>query len=199
MTRLIGPYGQEYRLVGPEDLADRETCLEFPDEYYAFTFLSGLAEDPINLTALRRSAEADGLTIAPVGVDDTQLLKNIASELISGRVRLLKPGEWVDRLRAPARQTASSGGETRDDDAEEEEAAAPTESDELTWIKFQVLDHGTGEPVRGVTLQVKLTTGKTKKGRTDGLGMIEFTDIPSGSCDIVRMIDPDALEVVSVN
>lgn len=198
MARLIAPDGQQYRLVGPGHESNSESFLEFSDQFEAFAFLSRLAGDSFNLNALRSSAADDWVALGSSGFDDTGVLERIASDLVSGRVRVVHSGEWEERPRAATRRS-EAGEETRDEDEDtEDEEAPPPASDELTWIKFRVLDDETGDPVRGVLLHVKLTTGKTKKGRTDGQGFIEFTDIPAGSCDIERMIDSDALEVVSV-
>ena len=169
-------------------------------QFSAFAFLSRLAGDAFNLNALRSSAADDWSALGSSGFNDTGVLERIASDLVTGRVRVVRSDGWEEQPRAATRRT-EPGSDTHDedDDTSEGEAPSPPASDELTWIKFQVLDDVSGEPVRGVLLHVKLTTGKTKKGRTDGMGFIEFTDIPSGSCDIERMIDSDALEVVSIS
>lgn len=200
MARLIAPDGQQYRLVGPGHACNGESYLEFSHQFEAYTFLARLADDSFNMAAFRSTAADDWVALGPVGFNDTDLLARIASDLVSGRVRVVHSGKGEERPHAATRR-AESEGETRDvdEDTGDEEAAPPPVSDELTWIKFQVLDDVTGDPVRGVWLHVKLTTGKTEKGRTDGQGYIEFTDIPGGSCDIERMIDPDALEVISTS
>ncbi len=181
--------------------AEDEPILEFQDEFYAFSFLSELADDSFNLSLLRQIAEENALVMALTRMSDARFLKYLASELVSGRIAIGHDDVRERDRRGAAKPPTSPAEETRDEDDEgdEAEAEAAPETDELTWIKFQILDHETGAPVRGVTLQVKLPNGKPKSGRTDGLGIIEFTDIPSGTCNIERMIDPDGLEVVSVS
>ena len=95
----------------------------------------------------------------------------------------------IGRARAPV-----------EEDTGDRPFAPPPESptEEKTWIKFQILDSETGQPMAGITLTVKLTDGTTRKSTSDGSGLIEFKDIPPGSCSIESMSDPDALEVVSM-
>ena len=75
---------------------------------------------------------------------------------------------------------------------------APATSEEKTWISFSIVDHETGEQVKGVTLKVTLPDGKSRSAKSDAAGLIEFKDIPSGTCAIEKMIDADTLEVVAV-
>jgi type VI secretion system secreted protein VgrG len=66
------------------------------------------------------------------------------------------------------------------------------------WVKFQVLDADTEKPLAGVQLKIKLPNGTEGQYSTDSNGMISFDPVDPGTCDIQKMIDTDALEVVSV-
>jgi len=80
--------------------------------------------------------------------------------------------------------------------ADPEEAAS---DDKITHaIQFRVVDDESGSPQSNVALTVKLTTGETRKFITDGNGMIRISGIPGGTCDITRMVDTEAFEVISV-
>jgi hypothetical protein len=68
----------------------------------------------------------------------------------------------------------------------------------LHWVKFQVLDDETGKPLSGVVLKIKLPNGSIGQYSTDSSGMISFDPVDPGTCDIQKMIDSDALEVVRV-
>jgi type VI secretion system secreted protein VgrG len=68
----------------------------------------------------------------------------------------------------------------------------------LHFVKFQVLDDATGQPMSGVLLKLKLPNGTEGQYSTDSNGMITFDPVDPGTCDIQKMIDSDALEVVQV-
>src|SRR5262245_54139069 len=85
-------------------------------------------------------------------------------------------------------------------DEEKQPAAGdePVEEPTLQWIEFRVLDDDTDEPYGGVQLELKLTTGEVRQFTTDGAGRIRIDGIPAGSCDVQKMLDDLALEVVKV-
>ncbi|MHC4406967.1 MAG: hypothetical protein ACYTG0_45705 [Planctomycetota bacterium] len=195
MIELIGAGGERLHLIASHQVVDDETPLEFLDERDAFRFLIELAERHFNRAALRRMVEEDGLVFDPHRISDEHLLKYFAFHLISGRLRVVQRGGWERVSTAGGRATGTPGESAAE---EEEEAAPPPESDELTWIKFEVVYDETGDPVKGVTLKVKLPDGSIRNATTDASGMIEFRDILHGTCDIERMIDSDTLEVVAV-
>lgn len=194
MIELIDPGGERFHLIASHEIVDDETPLEFLDEHHAFWFLTQLAEMPANLAAIRRMAEEDGLVLDPYDVDDEHLLRHFAFHLTGTRLRVVQRGAWERVSTFGSRVTEGSS----ESDEEEEEEETPAESDELTWIKFEVVDDETGDPVKGVTLKVKLPDGSIRNATTDASGMIEIRDIPAGTCDIERMIDSDTLEVVAV-
>jgi len=193
MSRLIGSNGEDYRIVAAHDRHADEPAVEFLDERDAFSFLRRMAEDEFNRAAIRRLAAEDGLVVDAYAVGDQRLLEYLAMDLISGRLRAVRPGEW---------QRASTLGSRRPGEAAEpkqaEEEEAPPPSDEKTWIKFEIIDDETGKPVSGVTLKIKLPDGQSRHGKSDASGIIEFKDIDPGTCEIERMLDGETLEVVSV-
>jgi hypothetical protein len=193
MTKLINCNGEYYRIVAAHNRNADEASVDFLDELDAFCFLRRLAEDEFNRAAIRRFAVEHGFVPAPHPIGDQRLLKYLAANLITGRLQTVRSGEW---------QWAVTSGSQRPGEAREQEQAddeeAPPPSDEKTWIMFEVVDDETGDPVKGVTLRIKLPDGQMRNATTDGSGMIEITDIPPGTCDIERMIDFDTLEVVAV-
>ncbi len=61
-----------------------------------------------------------------------------------------------------------------------------------------LLSDETGDPIRGVKLRIRLPNGQTAEYTTRPDGMIEVDGIDPGTCDIMKMTDDQALEVVSV-
>ena len=68
----------------------------------------------------------------------------------------------------------------------------------MLFITFQVLDDDNSEPVPGVKLEIRLPDGSLETFTTDSEGIIHIPNLEPGTCSIERMIDDDALEVVSI-
>jgi len=77
------------------------------------------------------------------------------------------------------------------------EAESPGEST-LQWIAFRVIDDATEKPQAGVQLKIKLPSGEVREYTTDGDGRIRIDGLRPGSCDIEKMLDYQAFEVVRV-
>ena len=81
----------------------------------------------------------------------------------------------------------------------EEAVLAPAAVPEAEhWIKLQIVDDDTNEPVKGVSMKIKLPSGEVKQFKADSNGTIEIKGVPEGTWDIEEMIDSYALEVVEV-
>ncbi len=187
MRRALRRDFSEYEVLTLRDMRPGDICEEFLSEALALKFLRELARDGYNMRVLR-AILAEGLFRPDLsGLDDHETLRQLAWQLVSGKIRI-----------TTARLRTGVGGEKPP--AEEEEPATPPPATEepLHWIEFKVIDEETGEPISGVELKVKLTTGETKKYTTGGGGLISIRDIPAGTCDILEMNDDDALEVTEV-
>ena len=79
-----------------------------------------------------------------------------------------------------------------------ERPGEPAEAPLTYSITFRVIDDETEEPIEGVKLKIKLPTGEVGEHTTDSDGTIEIKDLPDGACDIQRMEDDEAFEVVKV-
>jgi len=90
----------------------------------------------------------------------------------------------------------ASTSETRE--SEEPDSPIPAAPPERDWVEFLIQDDETGEPIGGVTLKVKLPNGEIRDFTTGGDGKIAIPDIDPGSCEITKMIDEYALEVLEV-
>ena len=191
MVRVLHNGAWDWTILESSDEVDSLTLRDFSDTGSALSFLQELWDDPFSMAVLRSLAEERYRASDISNLNDHRLLHLVASELESGRLRVagvFRPLTIGGKAHAPA------------EDEAEEPAPEPTAPaiDEKTWVKFEVLDDETGQPVQGVTLAVKLPDGTTKKSKTDGSGMIEFRDILPGTCSIESMTDSDALEVLSI-
>jgi len=83
---------------------------------------------------------------------------------------------------------------------EEERPPADESPDEqkLQWIAFRVIDDATEEPCAGVQLKIKLPSGEVRDFTTDGSGRVRIDGLQPGTCDIQKMLDDKAFEVVKV-
>ncbi len=66
------------------------------------------------------------------------------------------------------------------------------------WVRFQIVDDATGEPLKGYTLVVRGEDGAEIELEDGGAGMIETQDLPEGPVGLLRIIDDEAYEVVEV-
>ncbi|MCA9559002.1 MAG: hypothetical protein KC583_10610 [Myxococcales bacterium] len=66
------------------------------------------------------------------------------------------------------------------------------------WVRFQIVDDETGEPLKGYTLVVRGEDGAEIELEDGGAGMIETQDLPEGPVGLLRIIDDEAYEVVEV-
>lgn len=193
MARLINPQGKPYQLIVAYERKKDESPVGFLDDADAFTFLRGLTDDDFNRNAIRRFAVEYGLFADTRPVDETRMLRVLAAGVQSGRLLIVRPGDWH------AAPTSGAGKhEPKGEPTPPPEPEPPPPTDEKTWIKFEILDEKSGKPVPGVTLKVKLPNGESRNVTSNAAGVIEITDIPPGTCEIERMTDNQTFEVVSI-
>jgi len=67
------------------------------------------------------------------------------------------------------------------------------------WIEFQVADEGTGKPLAGVKLVVKLADGSERRVESDRAGQVRLDDVPDGAFDVVEIQSEKTYEVANLN
>ncbi len=167
----------------PED-----TFKEFRDRFSALDFLRPFMRDSLSMMNIRRILSGYSLNGGATRLSDHQVLEQLAWRLVSGQFRILE---------LPLDMPAWGYVEP---EVEEEEAApaAAAVPEAEHWIKLQIVDDDTNEPVEGVPLKIKLPTGEVKEFKSDKDGTVEVKGVPEGTWDIEEMLDSDALEVVEV-
>ena len=186
-------------------------------------FLRGFMHNPLNMAILRNTLSELLPVVGILRLTEEEILQQVAWQIAEGYIRLVKLAESPLHSTGPgtsseddseadssAGQDAGSGA---DSGAGSQTAAGATETaaesstdaddtasqeEETDWIEFRIVDDETGQPVSGIVLKVKLPNGETKDYTTDSSGTVRIEDLPSGTCDIVEMTDPDASEVVLV-
>jgi hypothetical protein len=185
-----GPW--EWTIQDSSEEADPLSLKTFSNTGSALSFLRDLQGDPFSMSVLRDLVVERHRASDLSNLDDKRLLEMVAWELESGRLRVAEVFRLLSlggRAQAPVESDVGDAPFA---------PPPPPPKDEKTWVTFEVLDNETGKPVPGVTLEIKLPDGTTKKSKTDGSGLIEIKNITSGSCSIESMTDSDALEVLSI-
>lgn len=160
----------QFEILGPSD-----TDLKFNDISAAVAFLRRFKNDPAQMATLRDLVSRsfpDAHRLDPEGI-----LKQFASMLVSGQVRILRSPHFLGR-----------GGGT-DEAAEakaerEEKKVVPlTAQRKRSWIEIYLRD-ADGKPVPGQRFRIKLPDGSTEEGKLDDFGHAEFNDINPGTCEV---------------
>ena len=189
MGRVLRKGFREFQLVEWHEAHPAEGASEFRDEFSALEFLRGFMPDRFSMMTLRDILSEDHFYKDLSRLHDQDVLGEIANRLATGRLKLVP-------FTVPQPPTQPPAAEEPEEELAPPIAVAP---EVANWIKFQVVDDETDQPVQGVKLKIKLPTGEVKEFTTDTQGMIEIKDLPPGTCDIEEMIDDEALEVVQVS
>ena len=118
--------------------------------------------------------------------------------------RRLHRGSEIFELNSPhegfKKSYGSSAIRVKADPQERPLSDPPPVEVEKQWIKIQVIDDETGKPVSGIPLELLLPGRPAKEFKTDtNNGRISISDLSAGTCDILKMKDDEAWEVVSVS
>ena len=188
MRRVLRKGFQNIEILKWHERRPAESFKVFRDRFSALDFLRPFLRDSLSMMSIRRIFSGNSLNGGFFRLSDHQVLEQLAWRLASGQFRILE---------LPLEMPAWSPVEP---EVEEEEAApaaaAVPEADH--WIKLQIVDDDTNEPIEGVPLKIKLPTGEVKEFKSDKDGTIEVKGVPEGTWDIEEMLDSDALEVVEV-
>lgn len=173
--------GSAARPSGRESTA-RPSGLEFSDVRAATTWLARFLADPVDAQCLRRLA-GELARGQPVH-DDRDVLARVAGALVMRRVELVRAGP----TRAPTR--LASTVDERKPAKFDFDAPGPLVEDNH-WIEVQLLD-GDDEPVVGERCRLVTSDERVFTGYTDATGLIRWTRLPPGVCQITFLDLDDA-------
>ena len=106
----------------------------------------------------------------------------------------------VDEALGEREQRDLGEAEVEADPQERPISDPPPVEAEKQWIKIQVIDDETGNPVPGIPLELLLPGRPAKEYKSDANnGRISISDLSAGTCDILKMKDDEAWEVVSAS
>jgi hypothetical protein len=155
-----------YRL---EILGKDDSVMKFRSIAEAVTFLRRFQSSPAQMSMLAAiAAEACHDARRP---STDQVLKEIASLLVSGRLKILRTFPALRSGTAVSQQedTALSGG------------GPPLRKS--SWVEINLLD-AAGEPVAAERYKIKLPDASIQEGSLDTHGHVEFYSINAGSCEV---------------
>ena len=226
MRRTIRSFTQKIDILRPYECDPDDIPMEFGDRFFTLDFLHRLTLDPLNMITIRNAISEFLPVVDVLRLTDDAVLQQFAWQIACGYFKLIPREEKIPRIMGPGvSPEADSEADSQDDSAASsgagtdgagaatetaEEApaggAASTDTDtdtdateeETDWIEFKVVNDETEQPMSGIGLKIKLTTGETKDYTTDSSGMVRIDDLPPGTCDIEEIRDPDASEIVQV-
>ncbi|MFC1716730.1 SpaA isopeptide-forming pilin-related protein [Candidatus Poribacteria bacterium] len=201
MRRILETDTQRVEILRSHERDSADVPLEFRDRLLMLDFLREFMHDPLNMATLRYALSELLPFMDIIRLKDDEVIQQFAWQVtrryfdlvlrVQGIPRLVGPGESSDESE-PDSEAAAGADETA------EEAPPAAVEEETDWIEFRVVNDETDVPISGVGLKIRLTTGETRDYTTDANGLVHIDDLPSGTCDIVEITDPDASEVVQV-
>jgi hypothetical protein len=162
------------------------------DPEIALQSLRLAADDPIAQQQLRRIVYEQVNGRPMDRLRDISLLNIIGGWLAEGRPGLadLELRELPVSARGIASETPAP--------VEEAEGPAAERKTETYWVRFQIVDDDTNDPLPNIRLRIRAPGRGSREYTTDGEGVIYLDGLPDGVCDIEQMLDDDAFEVVRV-
>jgi hypothetical protein len=194
---------QTIELVRLDEAPPVDEAVRVTDRTQAAFLLRAFSRDPMNMTLLRRTL---GEEIGPQRVGrlgDAEVVNQLAAHISHDRLRIatLSSSRAVVEPRRIHDWTTRTEKVEKEEEVVKERPTGPLPAEESTtasWIKLEVVDDVTGEPVPGVTFNLKLPDGSTKDVVTDAAGVAELTGLDPGTFDIEKMMDGEGWEVVQV-
>lgn len=182
MRKILHKGFNKFEIFEWQEAQTGDIFKEFPDHFSAIEFLRCFVHDDFIMAGLRNLLGKDMVHLNFYNWTDHKVLEQLAWKLVYGSVKIaVSP---VEIPKGNFRRADELG-----DSEPEEKSVVPIVRDmpqnTVVWIKFQVIDVITGDPIKGVNLKIRLPKGSQNKYTTNADGMIEITGIYSGTCDIM--------------
>jgi len=175
-----------------------DSDLQFPDSFSAYNYLSSGRHDPLNMMRMRDLLAEQELDVHRM--DDHQILEQLTWCFVDRKNRIttrVPESSFIDN-----KSSTSAQAELTDEPTEQEiitPVPTPAVQVNTNWLKVQILDDETNQPLSNVSLNIKLPDGALKELKCDSEGIVELNDLTPGTFDIEQVIDTDALEIVSLD
>ncbi|HYO65150.1 MAG TPA: LysM domain-containing protein, partial [Archangium sp.] len=142
--------------------------------------LRALAQDFFNLQTLREVAHGHGSAeFGPRSTD--QLVRQVASLVSLGSLRLVRVPRAPEPTGRYLRHTP--------------EVLTPEDFvEETQWLRLQVVDDATDDPISGLKLSIGLPDGSQKQATTDSSGRIELSSVPPGYAQVSSKLEGATLK-----
>ncbi len=194
MKRTLRFQHQSFHVDSSGGFRGGKNCMIFDDIELAGIFLRKFLIEESQAKILRNILVENSLQTSTSlwQMSDSQVIDQLAVLLTTGRLRFEE---------YPPVATSVVTFTPREVEAEEYvplEPAPKKKPAEKHWIKFQVVDDESDKAIAGVTIEIKLPGGKSKKYKTNNKGEVEIKDIDSGTCDIMDLKSNQLLEVVKL-
>lgn len=179
MRRVLRKGFQKFQIIDWHERHPDDSFKKFRNKFSALGFLRGFMGDHSNMMTLR-SILGGGLFNADFSrLSDHDVLDQLAWRLVSGQIRIT--------VLPVTTYTWAYEKVAEEEEIVEQTLAvspkSPPKSPETAWVKFQIVDDATGEPISGVNLKIKLPDGSQKDVTTRADGTIEFNGIEPGDCE----------------
>jgi hypothetical protein len=146
--------------------------IDFHGERSAFDFLTHLVCDPGSMATLRRVAADDARCASLSGLRDHDVLRYLASRLVSGRIKVI-----------PALARQVSGAATEAEDSKAARPGSRLAVDATHWIEIEVVDDS-GKGVPDIEYRLVCPDGDVRWGTTGKAGYARETGLPAGTCKV---------------
>jgi hypothetical protein len=193
---------KDYEIRNCFESGSRKDALRFDSSETAGDFLIQLLQDPSDMHTLRQIVCECLFSGFCHRFDDQELIDSASWGLFVGDILIIPhdrptyegvtPAETVKPAEAPP-PIEPGMPHTR-----QPQPASPIPDTETHWIRFQIVDDETENPLDGVELTLRLPDGSIQSYTSDSNGTVYIPDLSTGVCDIEELNHDHAVEVVEV-
>jgi hypothetical protein len=158
-----------------------DTYLEFPDTLSALDFLHTFMPDPLSMMTLRHSLTESLSSTNIAGLDDQEILEQLAGRLVDGSIRVMPFAPSQPAIQGSGQ--AKTATEVAEKDEEEEQATPTAVEQRTSWIEIKLIDEESS-PIMGEKYRIVLPDGSITEGQLDSDGKARIEGINPGTCKV---------------
>lgn len=177
MRRVLWRGSQAIELLRWQERHTTDTFVEFHETSAALDFLRPHLDDPVSMRTLRDTLAEELGHLGMVGLDDQEVLDQLAWRLVWDDVRVTPSVTSRPAVQAGIYKQAAAP-------EAEGSAVAPAAVEERTaWIEIELVDEE-GTPVAGEKYRIELPDGSIREGVLDANGRAHIDGLDPGICTI---------------